>query len=556
MIDTQAVLDVAANPTPARLELEYELSEASLIDFMRYGWHTLEPGRQFKDGWVNHAICDHLEAVTNGDLRFVILNVPPGSTKSMTTSVFWHAWEWGPKGLPHNRFIKTSYAQGLSIRDNMRARDLMKSDWYANKWPIHWKADKDGKTEYENDQTGWSLAASSGSQLTGFRGDRIIVDDPHSVQSADSDQKRENVLFWFTETLPSRFNDMNESALVIIMQRLHERDVSGIAIAKELGYEVLMIPMEYEPLRSCYSVLKPSYIDKPKKELTYYNPKEMCWQTQDMAKGWMIKQAPEGSEPITDEDVENNIATWKNQERYKVDPRTEDGELMHPDRFNQEAVTRLKETLSSLGGDYAIAGQLQQRPVPRGGGMFKREDFRFLDHVPNGYIYWVRGWDLAASDTKRSPRTAGVRMGVDSQGRYIIGDVVAGRWNPGDAESNILRTVQDDGNGIKQSLPQDPGQAGKSQKSALGKLLAGFDFTFSPESGTKEDRARPLAAQVENGNVFLVRGPWNETFLDEITKFPNGAFKDQTDAATRAFMELVKKKSTKDYSAAMQPIVL
>ena len=554
MIDPKELGNLVSQSSEHLDQAKYQESEESLLSFMKNGWHNLEPGRPLEVGWVTEAICDHLEAVTRGDIRFLLINVPPGSTKSMTTSVFWHAWEWGPKGMPQNRFIKTSYAQNLAVRDNMRARDLIKSEWYQKKWPIGWKPDKDGKTDYENTHTGWSMAASSGSQLTGFRGDRIIVDDPHSVQSAESDLKREAVLFWFAETLPTRFNDMNHSALVVIMQRLHERDVSGLILAEELGYEHLMIPMEYEPYRKCYSIIKPSYMEAEKTEVVY-NAKEACWQDKETAEAWLISRSDE-AEDLPEDYVTTTIDTWKHSYKFPVDPRREDDELMHEERFNREAVDRLKRSLAMKGGQYAIAGQLQQRPVPRGGGMFQREDFQILDELPEGPIKWSRGWDLAASDTKKSPRTAGVKMGKDRKGRYIIADVTKGRWNPGDAETNILKTVKLDGITVKQSIPQDPGQAGKVQKLALTKLLAGFTFTFSPESGTKEDRARPLAAQAENGNLYVLRGPWLEEFLDEACSFPNGAFKDQVDAASRAFGEVVKVSVGQDKLGFSAPIII
>jgi predicted phage terminase large subunit-like protein len=136
---------------------------------------------------------------------------------------------------------------------------------------------------------------------------------------------------------------------------------------------------------------------------------------------------------------------------------------------------------------------------------------------------------------------------------YFITDVKRGRWSPGEAEQKIIATAEADGKACWQSLPQDPGQAGKSQKRYLANLLSGYRVHFSPESGSKEDRARPWAAQAEAGNVHLVRGPWNEELICELTVFPNSTFKDQADAGSRAFAYLTSKRP-KNPGAAPRPI--
>jgi predicted phage terminase large subunit-like protein len=257
------------------------------------------------------------------------------------------------------------------------------------------------------------------------------------------------------------------------MQRLNERDTSGVILDMGLNYEHLMIPMRYEPDRKCTTGI-----------------------------GW-------------------------------TDPRTEDGELMFPERFPEEQVTDLEKTL----GSYGTAGQLQQRPAPRGGGMFKREDLQIVDMVP-ATCQWVRGWDLAATEDKTAARTAGVLLGKDADGRFFIKDVVKAQVGPGRVENLLKSTAALDGPSVRGSLPQDPGQVGKAQAQHLVAMLAGYDYRASPESGDKEVRARPVAAQAEAGNLFILRGEWNHELIDEMTTFPVGKFKDQVDALSRAFSEL------------------
>lgn len=286
--------------------------EESLSSFIRRGWSQIEPSTPYKYGWHIDAISDHLGAVTDGHIQKLLINVPPGTLKSLSTSVFWPAWEWGPRNMPGNRVIGTSYSERYSIRDNGRMRNLVTSDWYRERWGDRVRLIKDGERSFENSAHGWRQAIPF-SGLTSGRADRLIIDDPHSTESAESEGKRETTIRIFLESVPTRLNDPEKSAIVIIMQRLHEEDVSGVAISRDLGYTHLNLPMEYDPSRHC---------------VTYY--------------------------PGTD------LVLFE-------DPRTEDGELLFPDRFPAKVVEGYRSTL----GPYAYAGQMQQMPVPRGGGIFQ-----------------------------------------------------------------------------------------------------------------------------------------------------------------------------------------
>jgi predicted phage terminase large subunit-like protein len=226
--------------------------------------------------------------------------------------------------------------------------------------------------------------------------------------------------------------------------------------------------------------------------------------------------------------------------KYCVDPRTEENELLWPTRMDRVSIERDKKVM----GSYAVAGQFQQRPAPRGGGMFQEAWFEIVETVPaNARIRKrVRGWDLAASKEKKSPYTAGVMISQAVDGTFYIEHCSRGKGSANEAEQRIKNTASQDGKNVKISIPQDPGQAGKAQKLYFAKLLVGYDVRFSPETGSKEVRAEPLSAQAEAGNVKIVRGSWNRDFLDELCLFPNSMFKDQVDAASRAFMELVTRQ--------------
>ncbi len=458
-------------------------SEDSLINFTEVIWDVIEPGRSFVRGWAIEAICEHLEAVSRGEIRKLLMNVPPGLMKSLSTNVLWPAWEWGPRNRADLRYIGASYSQDLTIRDNRRCRQIIESPLYQALWGDRFNlvSDQNAKVRYDTNKRGFKIATSVEGMGTGERGDRFVIDDPHNVKRAESEADLESRLQWFTEVVPSRVNDLDLSAFVVIMQRVHERDVSGHIIAAELGYEQLILPMEFERERKCYTCI--------------------------------------GFE----------------------DPRTEEGELLFPERFTATGVGELKKQLSSWGGQYAISGQLQQRPTPRGGGMFKvdKEEVmrRAKEVAPKGGRP-VRGWDIAGSTRKKSPFTASVRMKITGDVIYIE-NVTRERKEIEEAEEHIHDTAREDGLAVDQDLPQDPGQSGKSQKRALARRLGGLSFAFSPETGSKEDRAIPFASQWNAGNVVLVKGPWNDAYLAELASFPRGEFKDQVDASSRAYARLL-----------------
>ena len=470
-----------ADPAAALKELSKIDAECSLIEFIRLTWHVLEPGRTFVEGWAVEAICEHLEAVTDGKIKKLLINVPPGCMKSLTTNVFWPAWEWGPKNRPHLRYIGSSYSESLTVRDNRRTRALIRSPIYQELWGDRFQvlAEQDAKQRFDTTATGWKIATSVGGLGTGERGDRFIIDDPHNIKETESKAKRDGALQWFTEVVPTRVTDARTSAMVVIMQRVHEEDISGLILAEDLGYTHLCLPMEYEEERKCSTSIGFS------------------------------------------------------------DPRTTDGELLWPGRFPKEYLEEdLKPSLRAWGGSYAEAGQLQQRPAPRGGGMFKRKDFQIVDSPPQHTVRTVRGWDLAATKDAGA-WTVGCKMSKDTDGRIYVEHIRRLQGSELQVNHAMVDCARADTRRTLISVPQDPAQAGKVQKRALAALLAGFNVRFSLESGEKADRAKPLAAQCEAGNLFLVKGSWNEEFIREACNFPNGKWVDQIDAASRAFGELL-----------------
>lgn len=526
---------IPATPDDIRIELDRRACAKSFVEFIKRGWTVLEPGQPYKHGWHIDAIGDHLQAVTSGELTRLLVNVPPGTMKSMACGVFFPAWEWGPQKLPHMRFMGTSYKDSLAIRDNVKTRRLILSRWYQERWGDGFAmiGDQNTKTKFENDKTGFREAMAFNS-MTGSRGDRVLLDDPLSVQMAKSDVQREEANETFREALPTRLNNPDSSAIIVIMQRLHESDVSGTIIASNFGYEHLMLPMEFEPERCCYTVVKPSYDEDAEPILARYDGAKQAWYEEG-------KPVPEGRQEF--------VATVKPQRVYRQDQRIDDSELLFEDRFPRTVVDRDKTIM----GSYASAGQFQQRPAPREGGMFKREwfDGKIIGAAPAGTV-WVRHWDLAATALETADRTAGVKMGRTPDGRYVIAHVIKTQ-SEGNEVRKLIKTIAEvDGKPCMISIPQDPGQAGKVQKQDFVAGLAGYNVRALQETGDKVTRAEPFSAQCEAGNVFLVRGPWIEGYLDELCLFPNGKFKDQVDASSGAFGRLLMAPKPKTETKTVQ----
>jgi predicted phage terminase large subunit-like protein len=353
------VLKAMQEELELRRERKKQSRPGGLIDFVRRFWNILEPETKLVEGWVLYAICEHLEAVTLGKITRLLINVPPGSMKSLMVNVFWPAWEWGPMGMAHLRYVSFSYSSGLTERDNTKFRKLVMHDKYRELWGDQFNLEKEGEIKITNDKTGSKFASSVKGIGTGERGDRVVIDDPHDVHKSESDIVRTDTVRWFRETITDRLNNLDDSAIIIIMQRVHQLDISGFILEQGWPYCHLMVPMEFET----------------------------------------------GREPF-------NTIGW-------VDPRTEDGDLAWPERFSPEAVANIEREK----GSFAYAGQYQQRPAPRGGGIIKREHWRpyTAEECPRFGVPWpklpvmsytVLSLDTAQTEKKQNDPSAAVVLGV------------------------------------------------------------------------------------------------------------------------------------------------
>lgn len=406
-------------------------------------------------------ICDALMRVYRGECKRLIINVPPRYSKTELAVVNFIAWALGK--VPDAEFIHTSYSSPLAVNNSTAVRGIVQHEAYREIFPdvelasdaqYHWKTTAGG-VMYATGTGGTITGFGAGKHREGFGG-AIIIDDPHKADEANSDVIRKGVIEWFQNTLESRKNSP-DTPIIVIMQRLHEKDLAG----------------------------------------------------------WLL--------------AGGNGEVWEN---VCLPVWNEDGTPLWPEKHDADTLRRMEKA-----APYVFAGQYRQRPAPPAGGVIKPDMMAVVDAIPGGAVEWCRGWDLAASS--KGDFTAGAKVGRLSDGRYIIAHMVREQFETDQRDALIKATAVTDGPVLRQSLPQDPGQAGKSQVLAFAKLLTGHNAHFSLESGDKLTRATPLASQINAGNVLMLRGPWNDAFTEECKLFPNGSYDDQIDAAARGFNGLL-----------------
>ncbi|ALD03199.1 terminase [Acinetobacter sp. TTH0-4] len=224
-----------------------------------------------------------------------------------------------------------------------------------------------------------------------------------------------------------------------------------------------------------------------------------------------------------------NGEEWEHLELSAIQP---DGSALWPEKHSIEVLNRME-----LAAPYVFSGQYRQRPSPPAGGFFKPDNIEIVDALPADITHQARAWDLASSENE-GDFTAGVREAKGRDGYIYIVDVQHAQLGPDGVEKRIKQTAQMDGKAVAIRLPQDPGQAGKSQAKNFITMLSGFNVKAETVSGDKITRAQPFAAQVNVGNVKMLRGDWNKPFIEELRNFPNGKHDDQVDAASDAFDEV------------------
>lgn len=459
--------------------IEAELCRRSLSMFVRRAWSIVEPDRAYVHNWHIDVLCSTLESITRGDLKRVIINIPPGTMKSLLVSVFWPAWEWANN--PKLRYLSASYSTHLTIRDNLRLRDIVQSPWYQRHFAVTFASDQNAKELIKTTGGGWRFATSVGGAGTGEHPDRILIDDPHTAEQAASDKERKTATDWFDNTISTR-GVARDVAIVLVMQRFEEEDLSGYLIAKG-GWLLIRFPMRYEPTRP--------------------------------------------PNPAT------NDSGW---DADPLDPRREDGELLWDELFTEPKVKQLETDLGIEG----TAGQLQQRPTPRGGGEFKREWFKVIRYIPSSIHIQrrVRGWDTAGTEDG-GDYTVGVLLAESEQECIYVEDVRREQLGPNGVDQLIKATAKEDGITLPQREEKEGGSAGGAVIAMRAKTLKGHDYRGVVVTGNKRVRRKPFRTQCEAGNVYLLWGPWNKAYIDELCNLPHGKYDDQGDASSCAYNALL-----------------
>lgn len=471
----------------------------SFAAFVRLMWPVVEPS-PLKWSWHMEVICDALQSVAEGRCKRLVINIPPGFSKSLLTSVFFPAWKW--LRWPSDRSLYLSHNLELARRDSQRTREVLRSPEYQSilsrtKKVWTFARDQNETLNFQNSARGFRYCASLGAGITGKRGDNIVIDDPHDVKEATQgapDRIAERMAELganFDQAVRSRLNDPLTGTIIIIMQRVHEIDLTGHVLSGPGKWETLILPMRFDPERA--------------------DPR---------------------------------------------DRRTVAGELLDAERFPEHVVL---ENETALGAQ--ASGQYQQAPVAPGGGMFPINAWTFLDRraFPQSYEKEAAGWDLAFGANKSGAYHAGVFGGLKRGKVYTFGEVHV-RCDMAELLSHMARarkTWPD----AKTWLVEDKA-AGRPATEIASESIPGM-ILVQP-SGDKTARAQAWQPYVRAGNIVLPctcglttlhhheqanalpAEPWVVEFVTELSMFPKGALKDRLDAAGYLYRELLGNKETYD----------
>jgi predicted phage terminase large subunit-like protein len=483
---------------PSEVDLDRALVRKwGLYGFVRAAWDQVET-TPYVDGEHIRVICQVLEAVHRGEIPRLIINIPPGCTKSLLVSVFWPAWSWMDE--PDLRWMFGSHDDTLALRDARRTRELLDSSWFRDRWGDLVQVDHSGGVAdtaglYSTTAGGLRLASTIGGRAVGWHAHRQVVDDPTKPvdAAAASSAALRRVDTWWSSTMATRKADPKRFARVIIMQRVHVRDLSGICLEAG-GWHHLCLPMEYDP-------------DHPY--------------------------------------------------RSEEDWRTEAGELLCPERFDQEEVEQMTRDM----GPRVKAAQLDQLPHPPGGGVFQRDwTERRWTELPTKGVVWLQSWDHTFGSLEEDASwTVGqiwAHQGADS---YLVHQVRARLTFPGmlqamEALSALFPQAMTKLVEKAASGPAVEQQLRVGYRDEEGELvqIPGIEMIRADRStGGKLARAEATTGLWASGNVWLPAEegarlpggkawpcPWVEDLVERFVAFTGARadVSDEIDAASQALI--------------------
>jgi predicted phage terminase large subunit-like protein len=501
---------VTDSPNITPDSLQAEICRRSFYEFEKRFWHVVIETEPVWN-WHIRTLCEELqivaERVFKGEEKEydLLINVPPGSTKSTTASIMFPAWCWCR--MSSIRTISGSYTHELALSLGRKSRLVIKSELYQRLFGagvpgpgkghkdqrVILRDDQDTKTFYETIQGGDRHCVGSEGDIGGFHGHFIIVDDPINPNEVHSPAALRKVNRWMNESLFSRKVDKKVSVIILIMQRLHEEDPAGAM-------------MEMSRLHP--DQIKLRHICLPAEESDRVKPKRL---------------------------------------RLKYTKDKDGHSLLDPVRINYSVLQEWRIKL----GPFGYSGQIEQWPVPPEGGMFKVDRIQIGAPPPVLKFHRIcRYWDKAGSEMGQGAETAGVKMGeyMEWAGGKVsvrlfwILDAIHGRWDSGERERIIRQTAEADGKNVIICVEQEPGSGGKESAQGTVRNLAGYTIGKDKVTGDKILRADPFSVQVNEGNVRALQGAlWWPYLRDQLSLFPMAKLKDGVDAASGAFAVLTNK---------------
>lgn len=455
-------------------EQSYVQAYESCYTFLANSWYTFD-GDKFLPSLHLQAIAEHLDACLAGQIKRLIVNIPPRMSKSSLITKAFPAYCWIKQ--PHLKFTTLSYDYSLAEEGSVHSRQIMQSEWYRKGMNTIWKdmgaipwefrRDKNLKNDYENTTNGRRFATSTPEgRFTGVGGDYVIIDDPLKAEAAFFKSQRDKVNQWATNTLPSRLNNQSEGVMILVMQRLHENDLTGFFLEQGI-WEHLCLPMEFEPTKRYWTSI-----------------------------GW-------------------------------TDWRTTENELLDPVRFPREVVEKLKVN------EFTFAAQYQQNPVPLGGGLIKQEWWKYWYFLPNYYDSACIAMDLSIKDGVDNDNTALVAIGKKDNKFYII-DLVYGKMDIVKQVETIINFC-DKYSWIRAKLIEDAAN-GSPVSRMLDNRITGL-IKVASKGIQKEVRIMSMIPEINAGNV-LIPDPkihnWIAPLLTEANMFPKGKHDDLLDSCQYA----------------------
>jgi predicted phage terminase large subunit-like protein len=502
-------------PSDAEIDLRI-VEKGGLHGFTEVAWPQVQKAAPFLDNWHVGEICAHLEAVSAGEFRNLIINIPPGCSKSTTVAVLWPAWEWAEVD-PARQYIFGTYSSTLSRRDAIRHRNLVGSKWFRRRWPgvsIPYQNTRSA-TNFQNNKGGRRISTSVKGGIIGEHGNTIVVDDP--LRPLDGEGRRavlgtelDGCIDWWGGTLSTRQANPRTTRRVIIMQRLNVRDLAGHVLEEEGEEEWvhLRLPMEFESRYPCVT------------------------------------------RPIRKRYLEDDATEDDPTPRFEIggDPRTEEGELIWPEHYDRKAVDTLKRRLGPRG----TAAQLQQRPSALEGAIFKAYWIQYWGYPGSRYaelperLRLIQSWDMTfkgkpTGGQKRS-WVCGQVWGARGADMFLL-DQERGQWELVEQLQALARLTRRWPKAHRKLI--EDAANGAAVVSAAKRKVAGLKLV--PTGGGSEARAQAAATffegpeEFEPGNVWLPHptiAPWVPDYVAELLAFPNGANDDQVDSTTHAVVYL------------------